>query len=95
MVDKVNPNNLTENFASFLSNPVIATNVVCKVKLHKGLCFRNELDANISEAKTLLTREFGNVIESVVFTFEYTVKPINELLEMKDIDFDKIKSFPF
>lgn len=95
MVDKVNPSNLTENFNSFLSRPVIATNVICKVKLHKGLCFRNELEANISEAKTLLTREFGNVIESVVFTFEYTVKPINELLKMEDIDFNKIKNFPF
>ena len=62
MVDKVDPTNLKENFASFLSNPVIATNVTCKVKLHKGLCFRNELESNISEAKTLLTREFGNVI---------------------------------
>lgn len=95
MVDKVNPTNLKENFANFLSNPVIATNVVCKVKLHKGLCFRNELESNISEAKTLLTREFGNVIESVVFTFEYTSKPIEELLEMEDIDFEKLKSFPF
>jgi len=42
-VERVNPTTLTKNFANMLSKPVIASNVVTKVKLHKGLTFRNEL----------------------------------------------------
>jgi hypothetical protein len=41
-VERVSPETLTNNFANILSKPVIATNVVVKVKLHKGLTFRNE-----------------------------------------------------
>jgi hypothetical protein len=55
---------------------VIASNVVTKVKLHKGLMFRNELPQNMSDDCTLLVRDFGNVTEDSVFTFEYTIKTI-------------------
>ena len=41
-VERVDPILLTQNFANILQLPVIATNVVTKVKLHKGLEFRNE-----------------------------------------------------
>lgn len=41
-VERVDPLQLTQNFANILSMPVIATNVHAKVKLHKGLEFRNE-----------------------------------------------------
>jgi hypothetical protein len=44
-----------------LSLPTIATNVQLKVKLHKGLEFRNEDVLNLSEDKTILARELGNV----------------------------------
>lgn len=36
-VERVDPVQLTKNFASILSQPIIASNVQCKVKLHKGL----------------------------------------------------------
>ena len=36
-VERVNPLNLTKDFANILSLPVIATKVEAKVKLHKGL----------------------------------------------------------
>ena len=42
-IERVDPENLCSNFEEFLSKPVLATNVVLKVKLHKGLEFRNEL----------------------------------------------------
>lgn len=41
-VERVDPVSLTKNFANILSQPVIASNVVAKIKLHKGLQFRNE-----------------------------------------------------
>lgn len=36
-VDRVDPISLTTNFANILSQPIIASNVITKVKLHKGL----------------------------------------------------------
>jgi hypothetical protein len=36
-VERVDPVQLTNNFANILSQPIIASNVVAKVKLHKGL----------------------------------------------------------
>ena len=33
-VDRVNPIKLTQNFGNILAMPVIATNVITKVKLH-------------------------------------------------------------
>ena len=95
IVERVNPTTLTQNFASMLSVPVIATNVEAKVKLHKGLQFRNEIDKDVSEDKTILVKQFGNVTAESVFTFEYGLKPISELLAMKDLDISTIKSFPF
>ena len=43
-IDRVDPVSLTKTFANSLAAPIIATNVFAKVKLHKGLMFRNELD---------------------------------------------------
>lgn len=75
-----------QDFANMLSIPVIATNVDAKVKLHMGLQFRNELPEDLSEDKSLLARRFGNTTAETVFTFEYGMKPISQLLEMEDLD---------
>jgi hypothetical protein len=74
---------------------VIATGVVVKVKLHKGLTFRNEAALNMSDDRTLLIKDMGNVTDENIFTFEYTMKTVLELLEMDDIDISTIKEFPF
>ena len=78
-----------------LSIPVIATNVEAKVKIHKGLQFRNELGKDVSDDKTILVKQFGNVTAESVFTFEFGLKPIKELLEIEDLDMTKITHFPF
>jgi hypothetical protein len=82
----VSPDTLTQNFANILAKPVIATSVVVRVKLHKGLTFRNELALNLSQNNTLLTKDMGNVTDESIFTFEYTMKSIKELVEFDDID---------
>jgi len=56
VVERVDPTTLTKNFASMLEMPVIATNVEAKVKIHKGLQFRNELAKDLSEDKTILVK---------------------------------------
>ena len=78
-----------------LSIPVVATNVEAKVKLHKGLQFRNEIDTDLSADKSLLARRFGNTTAETVFTFEYGMKPLSQLLQMMDIDMSTITHFPF
>jgi len=75
-IERVEPANLTKNFANMLSKPVIATNVVVKIKLHKGLQFRNEVAQQLSQNNTRLTKDMGNVTEDNIFTFEYTIKSI-------------------
>jgi hypothetical protein len=69
--------------------------VVTKVKLHKGLEFRNEDPLNLSEDKTLMARELGNVTEETEITFEYRLKSLKDLVKMDDLDLTKVKSFPF
>lgn len=60
-VERVDPISLTSNFANILSQPIIASNVVCKVKLHKGLQFRNEQPQHLSEDMTTMVKDVGNV----------------------------------
>jgi hypothetical protein len=95
LVDRVNPTSLTKNFANMLAKPVIATNVLTKVKIHKALKFRNEMPQHLSDDLTLLVKESGNVTEDCLFTFEYTIKTIAEILEMEDIDLAELKKIPF
>jgi len=94
-VERVNPSNLSTDVANLMRLPPIATNVTAKVKIHKGLRFRNELDKDVSDDKTTLTRIFGTVTAESVFTFEYGLKPISELLKMEDLDMTLVKNFPF
>lgn len=74
---------------------MIATNVVTKVKLHKGLEFRNENPIYLSEDKSLMVKELGNVTQETEITFEYRPKSIKDLLKMEDIDLTKLTAFPF
>jgi len=86
-IERVDTNNLGDNFKDFLSRAVLATRVQLKVKLHKGLEFRNELVTNLSEDHTILTKDFGNVNEDTDVCFEYQMKPLRELLKITEIDF--------
>lgn len=49
----------------------------------------------MSHENTLLVKDMGNVTDESVFTFEYTMKTILELVELVDIDMTQIKEFPF
>lgn len=94
-VERVDPVSLTKNFANILSEPIIASNVIAKIKLHKGLQFRNEVDEHLSEDRTMLVKDIGNVTADTEITFEYTLKNIKDLVEMDDLDITEIKNLPF
>ena len=95
MVERVNPENLAKNFSNILAKPIIATNVVTEIKLHKGLEFRNEDLAALSSDRTTLRKELGNVNEDTEITFEYRLKKMRELVRMEDIDLTQLSTFPF
>jgi hypothetical protein len=42
-----------------------------------------------------MTKDVGNVTLESEIHFEYTLKDINDLVKMQDIDLTKITSFPF
>ena len=94
-VELVDPKDLIGNFSNILGIQTIATNVTVKVKLHKGLEFRNQDPINISDDKTILARNLGNVNEETEVTFEYRMKSVKELIKMVDLDMTKLKSLPF
>ena len=94
-IEQVKPNELEGDFSNILSQKAIATKVEAKVLLHKGLQFRHELDSDLSADKTVLTRKFGNVTTNTMFTFEYGMKPISQLLQIEDLDMATITRFPF
>lgn len=94
-IERVDPLDIQKNIGDFLSREVLATKVELKVKLHKGLEFRNEQPQNVSEDKTILSKDFGNVTADTDVTFEYQLKSVKELLKLKDIDITQIKAFPF
>jgi hypothetical protein len=63
-----------------------------KVRLHKGIEFRNEDDEKLlNETKTVLTKDIGNVTRDTEVTFEYRLKKVKELIKMEDIDLEKLK----
>eukprot|EP00826_Nyctotherus_ovalis_P031174 TRINITY_DN2488_c0_g2_i3.p1 TRINITY_DN2488_c0_g2~~TRINITY_DN2488_c0_g2_i3.p1 ORF type:complete len:562 (+),score=186.15 TRINITY_DN2488_c0_g2_i3:80-1765(+) len=92
---KVNPMNLSSDFASILSESIVATNVELRMKLHKGLTFRNENPAQISEDGSLLVKPIGNATEGQEVTVEYCAKSEEELKKMSDVDFTKVKELSF
>ena len=42
--------------------------------------FRNELDSALSEDKTMMVKDIGNVTAEYEITFEYTLKAIKDLV---------------
>ena len=64
------------------------------VKLHSALEFRNEMDINLSQDKTILKKSLGNVNTETDLTFEYQLKSVRKLLELS-IDPSVLLHIPF
>lgn len=74
VINKVDPHNLSKDFATVLAQEVLATHVRIVVHLHKSLEFRNENSKYLNESNTKLEKELGNVTRENVFAFEYVGK---------------------
>ena len=81
---------------NILNIQVVATQVQLKVKLHKGLEFRGEEDESVlSQDKTIMTKDVGNVTRDTELTFEYRIMSVKELIKMEDVDLEKLTKLPF
>lgn len=89
---RVDPLHLSNEFANILSTPIIATQVTAKIKIHKGLMFRNESEE--LENGTSLYKEIGNVTSNSRFTFEYSLRP-KEDIEAMGLNLEGIKQLVF
>jgi len=63
--------NITQEFSSILSLPVIATHVSVKLVMHNGLFIRNEQE-QVAEKHSFVSREVGNVTVLTPIPFIYS-----------------------
>jgi len=87
-VDCVSPLDLTKNFQSILSLPVIATHVSATMMVHKGLQISTDDDE--SKPSNSRIRDIGNVTSESGVTFEYFIKE-----DYKKEEFNNLKELPF
>jgi len=83
-VDRVNPLEISKNFQSILSLPVIATSVSATVLLHNGMFIRSS-----ENEKSVEIIDVGPVTKESVMSFEYGLRP-----SLKK-DFANVQSLPF
>lgn len=91
---KVAPESLTTEFASIMSDDVIATQVSVQVTLHKTVLFKNEPVQVLSLSGSRMDKDIGNATPSSSFSFHYAIKSDEELLDL-GIDKHTITSIPF
>jgi len=91
---RVDPNEITNQFANIMKQEVVATQVEVKLRLHRAMKFRNESEENLKERASLYEKNVGNVTAKTELTFEYEIRPDEELVEFK-INSAKLESVPF
>jgi len=87
---RVDPLRLDKDFSEIVNDAVIATDVRVKVKLHNALQFRNEDAINLIKEENSMQRDIGTVTSASEVTFEYTLKPKEELQKIANFDIGKI-----
>eukprot|EP00826_Nyctotherus_ovalis_P007910 TRINITY_DN12034_c0_g4_i2.p1 TRINITY_DN12034_c0_g4~~TRINITY_DN12034_c0_g4_i2.p1 ORF type:complete len:589 (+),score=158.60 TRINITY_DN12034_c0_g4_i2:146-1912(+) len=91
---KIDPTNLSEDFAEFLEEKVIAFDCTIAIKLHRAMKFVIVNPSEVGMDPSVMVKKLGNVVPTLVFTFEYTLKSPEELKQNK-IDIAKLKKLPF
>jgi len=91
---KIDPENLADDFAEFLSERIIAFNCTIAIKLHSIMKFVTINPSDIGADPSVLFKELGIVVPTLVFTFEYALKSPEEL-KQNNINITKLKKLPF
>ena len=74
---------------------IIAMQVEIKIKLHSCLEFRNLDKHMVDQQKNIFIKHMGNITKDSEFTFEYRLKSVKKLLQIKELDLTELKSLPF
>lgn len=90
----VDPEHISEDFANILKDEVVGINVNIKIKLPSILRFRNELPEHIKEGGSVLERNLANATVDTQVSFEYELKPEEELKKL-GVDPNNIQKLPF
>jgi len=91
---RVDPEQITSQFANIMKEEVLGTQVDLKLRLHNGLRFRKEAEENLKERQGLFQKNVGNVTAKTELTFEYELRPDEELMEF-GVDLAKLETVPF
>lgn len=90
-ITKIDASSLT--FEDAAKDAIIATNVMLKIILHKGLAFSGQEKINLNEDESVLVKKIGNVTERNDATVEFRIKNEDEL-EKQGIDMSKLENIP-
>lgn len=91
---RVDPENLSNDFETLLSEKVIATNVTVKVRLHRALRFVGVPESYLSPDGSVYTQPIGSANRDTSVVCKYSMKSIKDLERMKGIDYFRMMQVP-
>jgi len=92
---KVKPTEILDQFSNLLTQDIIASNVKVSMKIHKIMCFRNEIPEEIKDNGSTIIKNIGNVTSETEIFIEYSFKSSEEIALYKEFDFNTLKSVAF
>ena len=92
---RVNPHAILDGFNDLLENEAIASEVEVRMNLNKCMTFRDQEEKDMTNDGSSITKKIGNVTKETETYYELKFKKAHKLSEMKDINFDELKSLVF
>ena len=92
---RVNANAILDGFNDLLENEAIASEVSIKMNLNKCMTFRDEEEKYLINNNSSISKNLGNVTKESESYFELKFKKAIELVAMKDIKLEDIKTLTF
>ena len=92
---RVNPHAILDGFNDLLENEAIASEVEVRMNLNKCMTFRDQEEKDMTNDGSSIVKKIGNVTKETETYYELKFKKAVKLSEMKDINFDELKSLVF
>ena len=92
---RVNPHAILDGFNDLLENEAIASEVEVRMNLNKCMTFRDQEEKDMTNDGSSISKKIGNVTKETETYYELKFKKAHKLSEMKDINFDELKSLVF
>ena len=92
---RVNPHAILDGFNDLLENEAIASEVEVRMNLNKCMTFRDQEEKDMINDGSSIAKKLGNATKETETYYELKFKKAHKLSEMKDINFDELKSLVF